>query len=238
MKQEKTQEKKRGRGRPKGGKNKPRAQKPLPPPLEVESENPATASSPVSQSFSTPILDEPRPDEPLSAEAERILAGIPRIQEAPGDALPPADDFEPESDELSIALSGEEQIALVLQKGFGWIADLRDRDCYRMDDPTAAKLGRVWSPVVRDAWTKYAPMFLAQFAEAHPGLLTALLTTSVIVGPMVSADLRQTREERRAKSPVESKEPVVQPKPKSEPAPAPTPEPAKGGLIYAEGRAA
>ena len=239
MTKPKPKDQKKKPGRPAGSKNKPREQKPLPPPVMVEMPNPenrpdSSQGSPVSSPL---ISDDPDSGESLCAEAERILAGAPRIQEAPGaDVLPDAE--EPE-DELSIALSGEEQIALVLKSGFGWIADLRDRECYRIDDSTADKLGRAWSPVVRDAWAKYAPALLAQFSQAHPGLLAALLTTSVIVGPMIGADLKQTREERRRRSPVrqDKPEPAKQ-EPKPEPVPVPAPEPARGGLIYTQGQAA
>ncbi len=89
-----------------------------------------------------------------------------------------------------------ETLAGILQSSFGWLAELRKRDCYKLDAGKAGTLAGVWHPVVNDWWQKFAPQFLAQWSMANPGLFSALLTTAVVVGPMLGADLKQSAADR------------------------------------------
>ena len=129
------------------------------------------------------------------------------------------------------AICDADGVAMILQSGFGWIADLRKRDCYRLDDEKALRLAEPWTPVVNNMWQKFAPMLFQQFALANPALFSAILTTAVVVGPMVSADIKQTNEERS------KRRTMVQPGASHGPQAVPSQQPSRNGMIWAEGAA-
>jgi len=172
------------------------------------------------------------PDAPID---ERLLSAIPDVitesaEDAPsidGGMIP--DDPGGPPALPSGAICDAESVAAILQAGFGWIADLRKRECYRLDDVKAARLAEPWTPVVNDWWQKFAPMLFQQFALANPGMFAAILTTAVVVGPMVSADIKQTSEERA------KRHKMVQQGTSHGPQAVPAQQPARNGMIWAEG---
>lgn len=139
--------------------------------------------------------------EPLSAEAERLLSAIPDVigETDEGQDLPPGASVEG-SPNVGALLGPEvvsaEMLASILKGAFGWVADWRKRDVYRLDEDRAAALAQPWCPVLNSWWERSAPSFLAQFSAANPGLVLAIITTAVIVGPMVGADLKETAKEK------------------------------------------
>jgi hypothetical protein len=143
-------------------------------------------------------------NEPLSAEAERLLSAIPDVigGNEGGVALPGGETLgEVPAGAIGASLHGPEiisadDLAAMLKGAFSWVADWRKRDVYRLDDERAAALAKPWHPIVNNAWERLAPAFLARFSESNPGLIAAMFTTAVVVGPMVGADLKATAEEK------------------------------------------
>jgi hypothetical protein len=218
------------RAQPQGGG------KPLPPPIDVPSIDSQRVSQPASQASyarsstsSTPSYD--APDAPID---ERLLAAIPDVISDTGEDIPSIEGGvidEGGAASLSMdAICDAETLADLLQTGFGWVADFRNRECYRLDDRKATRLADPWTPVINTWWQKLAPMLLQQFALANPGLVAAILTTAVVVGPMVSADLKQTSEERAARRK------MVQPGTSHNARVSEMPsQPTRNGMIWAEG---
>jgi hypothetical protein len=146
--------------------------------------------------------------EPLSAEAERLLSSIPdTIGEAEEDTTAgpdlPGGASEEGAGSLGALLGPEvvskELLASILKGSFGWIAEWRKRDVYQLDDSRAAMLAEPWAPVLNQWWERIAPSFLMQFSQANPGLVAAVLTTAVVVGPMIGADMKETAKEKTAR---------------------------------------
>ena len=140
--------------------------------------------------------------EPLSAEAERLLSAIPDVigETHEGGTDFPAGPSVEGSPNVGTLLGPEvvtaEMLAAILKGAFGWVADWRKREVYRLDEDRAAALAQPWCPVLNSWWERWAPSFLAQFSAANPGLVSAIITTAVIVGPMVGSDLKETAKEK------------------------------------------
>lgn len=195
--------------------------KPLPPPVEPQAADVPAQPQPESGglfglgSIFQSQQPSPEPDflpasyhasstggsEPLSQEAERILGGVPKhIGDEPGEAQPgaPVSDAAAPGNVLpfpSAIIVTEENLATIFQLAFGWAADWRKRECYRLDDSKAGKLAGMWGEIVNRSIERFLPEFLARWSETNPGLLAALIGTLMIVGPMVQEDARQTAQE-------------------------------------------
>lgn len=202
-------------------KRKPAASNPLPAPVEPNGQqesaqpesggglfgflksNPQSNPNPLPADFSGASSSGSNANysEPLSAEAERLLSAIPDVigETHEGPDLPPGASVEG-SPNVGALLGPEvvsaEMLASILKGAFGWVADWRKRDVYRLDEDRAAALAQPWCPVLNSWWERCAPSFLAQFSAANPGLVSAIITTAVIVGPMVGADLKETAKEK------------------------------------------
>lgn len=143
--------------------------------------------------------------EPLSPEAERLLAGVPGVI---GDGRDPASLGETQTGAVGSstgegALLGSlicdaEMVQEALVLVMGQIADWRKRDVYRLDEARAGLLARPYSEVINALWAQFAPAVFTEFCNSIPGLAKAVLMSAVIFTPMVKADMEQTRKEKQA----------------------------------------
>lgn len=184
----------------------------------------------------------PAPGSPVTAEGERLLSSIPDVIAEPGDE--PGDvpgTVEPDAgggDLGAVMFGGEiisaENMADILQLLFGWIADFRKRECYRLNDAKAGTLARPWAPIINGWIARVAPAWLQSLSQSNPGMMAALISTAMVVGPMVSEDLKQTRAERvkvrQFVRPSEAHGTVQAQQPKP-----PVTAPARGGMIWDAG---
>lgn len=174
-------------------------------------------------------------------EAARLLDAVPDVigVDGKGHAAGEADDLGGPADVPGTGLDvfGQivkpEMLQPVLTAAFGWVAEWRKRECYRLDADKAGTLAGVWTPVLNQWWTRFAPSFLAQWSMQNPGLFAAILTTAVTVGPMVSADLAETAKEKAKRSFV--REGTSHAMPPAQPKPA---TPRGGGMIWEESQEA
>jgi hypothetical protein len=221
----------------------PKAAKPLPPPVPVEPAEsnapilgPGAESSAPYGNFSAPPLVEPGIDEPLSAEAEKILAGIPAI--APeGEA---ADDpGAPPSDPMLLSLAGmvafeEQDVQDTLQEFFSYLAGKFESDHWELTERQARMLGKPSTLLLNSLWTKLQtllPNIIARWCESTPGAMAFITACGLVLVPKVVTQMKISRERRKAKSPV-----IEPPRPPQQPEP-PKPQPIRAGVLYTDGRA-
>jgi hypothetical protein len=190
------------------------------------SPNPESHSGNESQTFSTSNYD---------AEAQRLLDAVPDYIGAEPDEAGAAAPADVQGTAAALGVVSADTLASILQTAFGFVADWRRRDVYRLDDSKAAVLAGPWCPVVNDWWAKFAPAFLAQWSMANPGLFAAVLTTAVTVGPMIQADLKQSAAERSKRGFVRAGTSHNGPAPA---AAAPAAAAPAGGMFYDMGEAA
>lgn len=152
---------------------------------------------------SAPSAVEPGPGDPLSAEARRILDGIPdRIGGEADDPGGPADvDRLGEVDPLAELANQDIVDAHIAGKCISMVLAgvrrIRHRDCYRLDDDALDDLGESWTPCLNGLWRRYAPELLRRLNSSAPDLFKAILATSIAFGPMIAQDMAQSREEAR-----------------------------------------
>ena len=186
--------------------------KPLPPPVEVpetssdqdayqlaqilQNQNPEASPS-HSASSST---SEPKPGEPLSQEAEHIVAdigGAPAGEDEPdGDQLDPAEVAEG----LARISFDEAYVRDVLEEAYGWMADKFDSDHWALTErqsrmlggPTTQLLGSVWMHAQR-----LIPEILARWANSTPGLMDFVLVFGLVTGPKVAKQFAVSRQRRQ-----------------------------------------
>lgn len=168
---------------------------------------------------------EPKPGEPLSAEAEKLLADLaaadddgPEDGEAPeGAALEPV----PES---SIEFDAE-TVREVLEESFGWLADRFDSDHWRLTERQSRMLTRPTTQLLGSVWTHIRRMLLMRlerWSETTPGLMDFALIFGIVVAPKVTKQIAITRERRNPRARrVTEKNAGPQPVPARAPAPAP-----------------
>ena len=198
------------------------------------------ASSPVSENFSIPPLDEPALDEPLSADAEKILASIPTIETqdagAGGAASSQGDD---EGADALIALAGmvafeEQDVRDTLEEFFSFLADRFESDHWVLSERQARMLGKPTTLLLNSLWVKLQkllPDVIARWCESTPGAMAFLTACGLVLVPKVVVQIRISRERKKAKRII-----VEDRRPKPEP-PQPKPEPPRNGVLYSEGRA-
>jgi hypothetical protein len=193
--------------------------KPLPPPIELPlpSAKPAEPESPgllsgLSNLFQSPQAPAAAPqgsedfsapsstatfNEPLSAESERILASVPdRIGGGEADDPGGPADVSHETDGLAALVGGEicdeQDVHQLLKMVGGFLADFRKCESYRIDDGKAGLIARPWAQVVNHLWVRYAPALLTDLSNSVPGLAKAVMLTSLVFGPAVMEDVKQS----------------------------------------------
>jgi hypothetical protein len=138
--------------------------------------------------------------EPLSQEAERILASAPEhigdTVEGQGKETGAQIDGAAPAQPMPAQVVSAANLSTILQLGFGFVADMRKRECYRLEDGKAGELAGLWVDIVNRTVDRYLPAFLAQWGAENPGLLAAMVGTAMIVGPMVQQDVQQTAQEK------------------------------------------
>ena len=149
---------------------------------------------------------EPKPGEPLSPEAERILSGVPNSigdesgeQEVDGSAgasenadalagLMPEIDFDPR------------EVQDVLEEAFDWMADRFDSAHWKLTERQSRMLGKPTAQLLSSLYMKlsnYLPIILADWCDSTPGLMAFILASGVVVGPKIAQQYAVSRERRR-----------------------------------------
>lgn len=190
-----------------------------PQPLE-EMFQPGAASA---ASYVDSSISEPRPGEPLSAEAEAQLADLPDPagqESAPGEMA--AETLAPVP-----ALSNrfkEEYVADVLEEIFAWLADrfesehwlLSDRQSRMLSEPSTLLLGSLWQHLQR-----MLPAILERWAESTPGLMDAVFAFGIVLTPKCIKQFELSRQRKAEGRPAKS----------AGPQPVPARPPYAGGPI-------
>lgn len=213
---------------------------PLPPPVEPESQDQSQQqsqedSSQGSAGFSRPI-SEPGLDEPLSAEAERLLSGVPSsIGGEEAEALPGGEVEPDDSDAIAALMAGvsfeESDVRETLCEIFDWIADKAESDHWKLSERQARIWGRPTAQLANACWMKLQlllPEIFGQWCQTFPGLFGFVTVGAIVVGPKVGKQIKISRERRRGKK-------VIVGSPASPPAPPNAQPHSHGGLIYEEG---
>lgn len=142
---------------------------------------------------------EPGPGEPLSAEAERILAGVPDvIGEAEPEAGAAADGVTVTVEAPPVVLSSA-TVKLLLLAACKQVAKWRKFDRYAIGESEAGLLAGPYTELLNAVIDKLAPAFVRQFAVSLPGLGEAVALSAVIFGPVVMADLARQDESKAAR---------------------------------------
>ena len=138
--------------------------------------------------------------EALSAESERLLAGVP---EHIGDT----------SDEISVASAeadGGEAIAALMQsvafeeqdvqdtiaEMFDWLAERFKSEHWQLSDRQARLLGRPAAVLMNSMWkrlSEHVPDILTKWCEETPGAMAFLLACGMVVGPKIVKQVEITR---------------------------------------------
>jgi hypothetical protein len=120
----------------------------------------------------------------------------------------------------------------LLSKSFGWAADWRKRECYRLKDEDAETLTDATLPVLNPWLAAKLEQLFGEWAAANPGMVGMVFAWSTVVGPMIGADMAQTAAERIKKSFVrEGTSHSAPEQPKPQPVQA-------GGMLHDMGEAA
>ena len=178
----------------------------------------------------------------MNPEAERLLSAVPStITDAANDIPQIGANVTPQPGGEAAAMAGvmgsaivdADDLAGLLTMAFAWVAKWRKCDAYELSPMTALALGKPWAMVINDWYTKYAPAMLTEWSQTNPGLVKALLVSSVIVGPMIATDMKQGATKNGAASMVRegTSHAAPQPPPPAQPQPQPQPQ---TGMIWEE----
>jgi len=152
---------------------------------------------------------EPKPGQPLNAESERILRGIP---ESISDA--PAESDAPDALPISSAQPGAEAIAglmpeivfdaeevqAVLEEAFDWLAQKFDSAHWKLTDRQSRMLGRPTAQLLGSLYAKigtFLPGVLARWCESTPGAMGFLLASGIVIGPKIATQFQVSRARRQ-----------------------------------------
>lgn len=143
---------------------------------------------------------EPQPGEPLTREAEQIVA---EIGGAPADESD-EDDGQLDPAEVAEGLArisfDEAYVRDVIEEAYAWAADkfesehwlLSERQSRMLGGPTTQLLGSVWMHAQR-----LIPEILARWANSTPGLMDFVLVFGLVTGPKVAKQFAVSRQRRR-----------------------------------------
>jgi hypothetical protein len=128
----------------------------------------------------------------LSAEAQRLLDSVPDIIGAqPGDAEQFADMHVAVI--VPPAMVTPEILASSLKIAFGYVARLRQRECWKLTDAEATELSVPWAPILENA----LPGFVKEFSISNPGLVAAIWAAANVLGPKISQDMEESARPKR-----------------------------------------
>jgi len=196
--------------------------------------SPKLESSPASSVSSTATLNEP-----LTPEAERLLAQVPdTISDNSEAALPEAEEPQPEGDAIAALMAQvafePQDVQDVLCEFFDYLAERFQSEHWQLTDRQARMLGRPAAQLANAMWVKmqnYLPDVLGRWCEETPGATAFILAAGLVIGPKVSMQIKISRERKRnrpAIRPTQSESgPVAVEKPKD--------KPAQSGVIWSEG---
>jgi hypothetical protein len=177
----------------------------------------------------------PNCSEPLSAEAERILAGVPATvggeaddpggpADFSGSALPGSDDAAELVALMDCVMFTPEDVAGTVAEWCDHLATWLDSDHWRISEGQQRLLGKPYATLANGMWGKVKQMlpgWLASTCETTPGLAGSFMVTAAVFGPKVMQQLIVSRMKKKAGPRIV--------KPNNEPAPAPAPAPAHTG---------
>jgi len=138
---------------------------------------------------------EPKPGQPLNAESERILRGIP---ESISDA--PAESDAPDALPISSAQPGAEEVQAVLEEAFDWLAQKFDSAHWKLTDRQSRMLGRPTAQLLGSLYAKigtFLPGVLARWCESTPGAMGFLLASGIVIGPKIATQFQVSRARRQ-----------------------------------------
>lgn len=216
--------KKARRRRSRSPRKKRDTNNPLPLPSQPVPE--AAAEKP-SSSESTPSSTASYSAEPLTPEAERLLAAVPDyIGEAPIDAQPNAQGVAP--DVMVSVVSPGVQVSPKMFKGalqliLKRVAKWREFDAYNIGDAEAESISDPGAQVLNVVLDKLAPAFMKQFAISCPGLGELIFVSGIVLGPIITADLAREKDDK-AKQMVQPSQSHVAPE-----------SPKNGSMIHDQG---
>lgn len=166
-----------------------------------QSQSPAESPDP-SRSSST---GEPRPGEPLTPEAEQIVAdigGFAAGEDEPDDPLSrrSIESSEEFADGLTKIAFDQAYVTDVLEEAYAWLAEKFDSDHWNLTErqsrmlsgPTTELLGSVWMHIQR-----ILPDLIARWAASTPGLMDFALIFGLVTGPKVAKQFAISRQRRR-----------------------------------------
>jgi hypothetical protein len=195
--------------RKKRAKRQPAA-KPLPAPLPFfpngKPDQPANVQGSVAESPSFSIGTEPKPGEPLNADAERILAAVPeKIDAETGEdaAEPPFGESE-SADILSDLMPkidfDSREVQDVLEEAFDWMAERFDSAHWKLTERQSRMLGKPTAQLLGSLYAKlsnYLPEILSRWCDSTPGAMAFILASAVVVAPKVAQQVVVSRERRK-----------------------------------------
>ena len=159
-------------------------------------------------SLTEPLRGSIQNDGPLSAEAERILAGVPDRVGDPDDVAGAAPDAGgAPSAEIVAPMLTADMLAGAFHFGFAWVSARLKTECFVLDEPAAMKLGQAWLEPADEIARRIMPDLMLKWGMANPKLFAACITSIGVVMPMVQA---YSLERAQKKAPPErAKEPTA-----------------------------
>lgn len=187
------------------------ASSPLPPPLEVPGISPASQDPyNLASAFSgadgaalspTSSTSEPKPGEPLSAEAEELLSGIGGDVEPDDEGGPAELPAETGADLLPPILFSTEKTEAVLIEIFDWAAERFDSDHWKLTGNQVRMLGEPTAQLLGGVWTRLAEK-LPDILISTPGAAAFLLACTIVIVPKAAQQVAISRARRQGKAPV------------------------------------
>jgi hypothetical protein len=181
-------------------------QRPLPPPIPTQ---PAQSDPfkiagmfPEGEAGSGPSFvtssTEPKPGQPLSPEAESILAGI---DAGSSESAKPAASGSSGAVDIAGVIPQiqfkTKTVEKVLREGFEWLANKFGSDHWLLTDNQAEMLGEPTAELLSSLFSKL-PDFLTRWCDTTPGLAGLVVAGVVVIGPKVAAQVALVRVEKNS----------------------------------------
>jgi hypothetical protein len=205
-----------------------RSASPLPPPVPVEgaSEDPYRLSGtfqlpPDQDSFgdSNPFsTSEPKPGQPLSPDAERILADVPEnVSDSAGADREP--DFNSDGTRIDeprgeIRVFNEQFIADSLEEAFAFASHYFESDHWLLSETQSRMLSGPSKQLLDSLWThinRMLPLWLARWSESTPGLIDCVFAFSIVLGAKIAQQVKVSRDRRAHVAPSKPAQPHAVP---------------------------
>jgi hypothetical protein len=189
--------------------------------------------------------------EPLSAEAERLLAAVPEtIGDGPAEAIDPNAGAQQGTESGDAIAALMQQIAFEpqdvqdqLSEFFEWLAERFKSDHWKLTERQARMLGKPAAQLLNSVWTKLQailPDILARWCDSTPGATAFLLASGIVVVPKIGKQIAISRARAGANAAAKMVQPGTSHGP-AQPAPQPsaqprTPQPSTAGsMIWQSG---